>query len=114
MGFITAAIVGGLVLGAVSVQDARKSRRSQEKSMDKQERQARNLARTPTVLEDTGADIQVGTDGETGDRQASSGPRSTRKPKREVGTGTVGGLFRNNMSGTVGGLFRNTMSGGLR
>jgi hypothetical protein len=101
MGFITAAIVGGLVLGAAAVNDASKDRKAQQRAMDKQEREARNLARTPTVLEDTGADIQIGTDGEAEDRQVTTGPRRT-KTQRQV------------MSGTVGGLFRNRMSGGLR
>lgn len=98
MGFITAAIVGGLVLGAKAVGDANKSRRAQQRVMDNQEREARNLARTPTVLEDTNADIQIGTDGDTADRDVSRAPRRT-KQQREVVAGTVGGLLRNFMAG---------------
>jgi hypothetical protein len=108
MGFITAAIVGGLVLGAVGVnnaaRDARQQRQVQERQIEKQETQARNLARTPTVLEDTGAEIDIGTDGDTSDRQGSTGPRRTTKP-RQKSAGTVGGLFRGNLTSSGLGAF---------
>lgn len=97
MGFVTAALVGGIVLGGMAVTDARKGRKATERAMKKQETEARNLARTPTVLDDTGADIQIGTDGDTSDREGTKAPSS--KSTAKTTARTIGGLMGNRGAG---------------
>ncbi len=101
MGFITAAIVGGLVLGAASVKNARDERRAVEKRTKQQEKRARNLARESDPLADTGAEIEIGTEGMTRSEQAGTTQSSKTKKKQTASTainrgsaGGVGGLLR--------------------
>lgn len=112
MGFITAAIVGGLVLGAIgvnrAVNNAQDDRKAQEQLMIKQQEEAktlqRNSARQPLTLDEAGAEIQIGTDGATEDRSANA-------------TGTSKAAAKQRRSGAIGGLgnmMRNTGGLGLR
>lgn len=106
MGFITAAIVGGLVLGAGAAvsasKNAKKQRRQAQAIAKQQETEARNLAAQGDVLDDTGADIEIGTEGTgPGSGARRSGTGRTRKAQTSgtaIGRGSAGG---------VGGLLRN-------
>lgn len=113
MGFITAAIVGGLVLGGAAAvnqaKNAKKQRQQTKKIADQQEREARNLAAQGDPLLDTGADIEIGTEG----TDTMSGQRSTtgsKTRKRPTSQSSLGGA----QAGGVGGLIRNTAGSVLR
>lgn len=83
MGLLTTALLvgaGATAFGAVnSTKEAKKSRISQEANMARQETQARELNRLDQTKEDTGANIEIGTDGAVGSkaRRRSRSPRSS-------------------------------------
>lgn len=91
MGFITAAIIGGALLGGLAINEQKKARKSTEANMAKQEGRARNLARAPTVLDDTGAEIELGTDG-VGDDTATGTTKKVAKARKSVAGQGSGGL----------------------
>lgn len=107
MGLVTAAIVvgaGAMAAGASSsARNARKSRKQQERDMQRQETRMREEMALDNTRDDTGADIELGTEDADGverrkgrqrRRVASESAAGTPKPPAAVGgLGDIRGLL---------------------
>lgn len=82
MGFITAAVVVGAAAMGAQAYSARKQRRGAERDMRRQETTAREAMALDNVREDSGADIQLGTE---------TDQTSTARKRRRVAAKTPAG-----------------------
>lgn len=91
----TIAIATSAVAGISQAKEARDTRKEQQRRLEQQQKEARDRARARAELrdtrEDTGAEVQLGTDDTTPSRTIATQDRGRRRTRRS-GLSNIGGL----------------------